>query len=86
MHVLYSVFSERKKQQDALRKEKKQEGGLGDLAETHSHMEMVCISVVAGNIRLALFFFIFDLLRPKIGSRLALRLLNLRSFTDVTGN
>lgn len=77
MHALYSLFSEGKKQRDAAGK--KREGGMGDLAKTHRHMEMVSISVVAGSSPLSFslcsfFFFIFDLLRPKIGTRLPLRL------------
>lgn len=47
MHALYSLFSEGKKQRDAAGKER--EGGVGDLAKTHRHMEMVSISVVAGS-------------------------------------
>ena len=52
MHALYSLFSKGKKQRDAAGK--KREGGVGDLAKTQRHMEMVSISVVAGSSPLSL--------------------------------
>lgn len=85
MHALYSLFSEGKKQRDMAGK-KEGEGGVGGLGKTHRHMEVVSISVVAGSSPLSFslcsfFFFIFDLLRLKIGTRLPLWLLNLSCFT-----
>lgn len=49
MQAVYSLFSEGKKQRDTAGK--KIEGGVGDLAKTHRHMEMVSILVVAGSSR-----------------------------------